>query len=234
MNEAGATTTDARLLDAAVGLFASQGFAATSVRQVCEQAGGNVAAVNYHFRSKNGPYDAAIDHARASSVARNEWVRLDTDRNFWADADPQTHLRRFVAMLLDQSLNADGKPSDLTRILIHEMLDPTESFDRQVEVSIGRVFDALCEVCRLVAAEHGCEDVSPGSIARTAFLVSAQCMYPALVAGVAATLHPAVTFDRPGRAELAEQISSAAITALGARPSRGRGGYLVQLCRWAC
>ncbi len=214
MNPATTEATQYRLLEAAVGLFASQGFAATSVRQVCDHADANVAAVNYHFGSKSGLYDAAIDFARAASVARNVWVELDTGRDFWADADPETRLRRFVAMLLDHSLDPDGKPSDLGRILIHEMLDPTESFDRQVEVSIGRVFNALCDVCGFVAADRGREDLSPESIARIAFLISAQCMYPSLVAGVAATLHPAVSLDQAGREILAEHIVQAALNSL--------------------
>ena len=56
--------TRTRLLHAAVKLFAAQGYEATSVRQVCERADANVAAVGYHFGGKSGLYDAAIDFAR--------------------------------------------------------------------------------------------------------------------------------------------------------------------------
>lgn len=184
MNPAGADATQRRLLESAVGLFASQRFAATSVRQVCERADANVAAVNYHFRSKRGLYDAAIDFARGEAIARNRWVSLDASRDFWAQEAPETRLRYCIAVLLDRSLDVDGKPSDLARIFIHEMLDPTEAFERQMEGSTGRVFDALCDVCRSVATDPGCEDAPRKPIARIAFLVSTQCMYPALVAGL--------------------------------------------------
>ncbi|MEC9048281.1 MAG: TetR/AcrR family transcriptional regulator [Planctomycetota bacterium] len=40
------------ILDAAEALFAEQGFAATSLRQLTQQADVNLAAVNYHFGSK--------------------------------------------------------------------------------------------------------------------------------------------------------------------------------------
>ena len=46
--------TRGRLLDADEELFAERGIAATSLRQVTGHAGANVAAVNYHFGSKDG------------------------------------------------------------------------------------------------------------------------------------------------------------------------------------
>ena len=204
-------TTEQRLFDAAVGLFASQGFAATSVRQICDRADANVAAVNYHFGSKRGLYDAAIDGARAESNARNRWVDLDAGRDFWADEEPAVRLHRFVSMMLDHALDEGGGPSDRSRIMIHEMLDPTESFDRQVDVSIGRVFGALRGICEdLVDAS----EVDGGTVERVAMLISAQCMYPALVAGVAPSLHMGVAFDADGRSALAELITASALTSL--------------------
>ena len=41
-----------RLLNTALWLFAEQGFKATSLRQITQKAGANVASVNYHFGSK--------------------------------------------------------------------------------------------------------------------------------------------------------------------------------------
>ncbi|HEU4963704.1 MAG TPA: TetR family transcriptional regulator [Bacilli bacterium] len=41
-----------RILDAAKRLFAERGYDATSVRQICEEAGANVALVSYHFGGK--------------------------------------------------------------------------------------------------------------------------------------------------------------------------------------
>lgn len=54
--------TRERLLRAAAELFAEQGYAGTSLRQVIERAGvGNGAAVGYHFGSKEGLYAAVLE-----------------------------------------------------------------------------------------------------------------------------------------------------------------------------
>ena len=45
-------STKQRILDVAEALFAEHGFAGTSLRQVTSRADVNIAAVNYHFGSK--------------------------------------------------------------------------------------------------------------------------------------------------------------------------------------
>jgi len=53
-------TTRERLLEAAEAVFAAQGFHA-GVRAITERAGANVAAVHYHFDSKEGLIQAVIE-----------------------------------------------------------------------------------------------------------------------------------------------------------------------------
>ena len=45
--------TKQKILDAAEKLIAEQGYAATSLRQIIADAGVNLAAVHYHFGSKD-------------------------------------------------------------------------------------------------------------------------------------------------------------------------------------
>lgn len=197
-------STKERILTSAVGLFASQGYAATSVRQICEAADANVASVNYHFGSKRGLYDASLDYARAQSNESNSWVGLDTYRDFWSEHPPLERLQYFIAMQIDHALSHEGKASDLSRMLIHELLDPTPAFERQVEVSIGRVFDALVTVCREVASPNA----KLADVRRIAMLVSAQCIYPSLVASTMPQLYPGLRFDKAGRRQLASAIAN--------------------------
>jgi AcrR family transcriptional regulator len=53
MNNGSITSTKDRILDAAERLFAIRGFEATSLRAITAEAGVNLAAVNYHFQSKD-------------------------------------------------------------------------------------------------------------------------------------------------------------------------------------
>ncbi|MFE5323419.1 TetR family transcriptional regulator [Paenibacillus sp. NPDC056579] len=51
-----------RILLAAKKLFALQGFDGTSVRQICEEAGANVALVSYYFGGKEKVFHALFDY----------------------------------------------------------------------------------------------------------------------------------------------------------------------------
>lgn len=206
--------TPERLLAAGIRLFSHQGFAATSVRQICEAAHANVAAVNYHFGSKRDLYDAVLDRARAESNARNTIVQTDTARDFWADAAPEDRLRRFIAMSLEHALDDDGGPSAISRLMFHELLDPTPAFDRQIEVSIARVFEALRGIVRQIAGPAAAES----QITRLALMINAQCQYPALAARSIGGLHPDVTFGAAGREALATTIATAMIAAIRSLP----------------
>lgn len=53
--------TKQRLLAAAADLFGRKGFEATSIREITEQAEANLAAINYHFRSKQALFAAVIN-----------------------------------------------------------------------------------------------------------------------------------------------------------------------------
>src|SRR5271154_4053520 len=52
--------TKSRILDAAEKLFGLNGFDATSLRDIPAEADVNLAAVNYHFQSKESLIDAVI------------------------------------------------------------------------------------------------------------------------------------------------------------------------------
>src|SRR6218665_989929 len=54
--------TRERILKAAAPLFAANGFEATGVRAIAAEAGVNIAAVNYHFGSKDALIAAVGEH----------------------------------------------------------------------------------------------------------------------------------------------------------------------------
>ena len=68
--------TKERILEAAEELFVQRGFAATSLRAVTSAAGVNLAAVHYHFSSKEGLLEAVV-HWRIAPVNQDSLKRLE-------------------------------------------------------------------------------------------------------------------------------------------------------------
>lgn len=66
-----------RLLRAAKKLFAQQGFDRTTIRQISDEAGANVALISYHFGGKEKIFEALFEH-----FVPNELIRANVDRPF--------------------------------------------------------------------------------------------------------------------------------------------------------
>jgi len=69
--------TKTRILDAAEKLFGKNGFDATSLRDITAEADVNLAAVNYHFQSKDSLIDAVIAR-RIEPVNRKRLEMLES------------------------------------------------------------------------------------------------------------------------------------------------------------
>jgi AcrR family transcriptional regulator len=70
------TDTKEKILDTAERLIGEQGYAATSLRQIIAEAGVNLAAVHYHFGSKEDLLDAVVVR-KATPVNEARLARLD-------------------------------------------------------------------------------------------------------------------------------------------------------------
>ena len=74
-----AKNTKTKILDAAEGLFAAHGFTSTSLRTVTAEAGVNLAAVNYHFGSKEQLIEAVFAR-RIGPLERRRLEMLDDEQ----------------------------------------------------------------------------------------------------------------------------------------------------------
>ena len=57
------TKTRERILQIACEVFAKRGFRNTTIRDICQQAHVNIAAINYYFSSKENLYEAVCKYA---------------------------------------------------------------------------------------------------------------------------------------------------------------------------
>ena len=75
------TDTKEKIMDTAERLIGEQGYGATSLRQIIAEAGVNLAAVHYHFGSKEGLLDAVVARkaapVNAARIARLERVEAE-------------------------------------------------------------------------------------------------------------------------------------------------------------
>jgi AcrR family transcriptional regulator len=115
--------TRQRLLDAAERLFASRGFEATSLRHVTAEAGANLAAVHYHFGSKEALIGAVFTRILEPVTAR----QLAALEKIEQGADPPT-VEEVVHAFVDPAvhLHAAGgsQRSTACRLLARCYADP--------------------------------------------------------------------------------------------------------------
>lgn len=135
--------TKERILDAAEQLFADHGFAATSLRMVTGEAGANLAAVNYHFGSKEQLIDAAL--ARRIEPLTEERLKL-LDRIEAEAGGGAIPVEEVVQAFVGPALRLCGGPgTTVVRMLGNATTQPMvrERVIGQFEETIQRFGEAL-------------------------------------------------------------------------------------------
>ena len=125
------TDTKQRILDAAERLFASHGFAATSLRSIISAAGVNLAAVHYHFRSKEALLEAVILR-RAEPVNRERLALLDA-----GPASLEKVIEAFLAPTV--ALARDPERAAFVRLMGRLHAESTEELARIVHKHFAEV-----------------------------------------------------------------------------------------------
>ena len=111
-------TTRLHILETAGQLFAERGFAESTSKEICTRAGTNMAAVNYHFGSRDGLYEAVLIEAHRQLVSVDELVSLAS-----LAGDPRLKLRAFLTHLIE--LGSQPKAPWGFRVVLREALSPS-------------------------------------------------------------------------------------------------------------
>ncbi|MBE9075995.1 TetR family transcriptional regulator [Romeria aff. gracilis LEGE 07310] len=107
MSNAASTDTKTQLLDVAEKMFAERGFASTTLRSVVNEAGANLAAVHYHFGSKEELLRAVV--ARISQpVVKQQLRRLSELEGQSESPSVEAILTAFLAPCLEFIVQDEG------------------------------------------------------------------------------------------------------------------------------
>ena len=145
--------TKQKILDAAERLIAEQGYAATSLRQIIGEAGVNLAAVHYHFGSKEELLDELVMR-KANPV--NE-KRLEMLERAAADAAPgrprlEAILEAFLAPMAEAASRNPQFVKVMGRIMAEGLLP--RIIEKNFRPVTGRFFEAIRQALPEVPEEE--------------------------------------------------------------------------------
>ena len=203
--------TRQRLLEAALEVFARDGFRGATIERICRRAGANIAAAHYHFGDKQKLYAAVFTHAERVAQA-------DTSREAALAGTAAQRLHAVVASFLRRLLDP-GRPAWMAQLLAHELIDPTPALDRLVRRRMRANHEQIGGIIRELAP-----DAPADAVRRATLSVIAQCVFyrnsAAIVSRLYPDLEPSREIDRI--ADHVTQFSLAGIRTLGKQAAGGR------------
>ncbi len=161
-----AQETRQRLLAAAAEVFAERGFWEATHAEICEKAGANTAAVNYHFNSKENLYVEAWRNAFEQSMQAHP-----PDGGVPKDAPAEERLHGQILALMRRM----GDPTNFEVEIVHrEMANPTGLL---VEV-MHRAVEPMRQSLRAIVAELLGDGVCEQSVTFCEMSLMGQCFGP--------------------------------------------------------
>jgi AcrR family transcriptional regulator len=147
-----ADATGARVIRAAGTLFAERGFHGTTMRDIAERAGANVASGHYHFGSKRDLYLAVLRAAFAEvrGLLERGGVQVDESAlDAMTPAELEALLEKRLALMLGSLL---GPPPSLHgTLMMREMLDPSDALPIVVSEFIQPMTADIAAIVRRLA-----------------------------------------------------------------------------------
>ncbi len=134
--------TKKRLIEAAGEVFATRGFRAATIREICKRANASVSAVNYHFRDKEGLYEAVFDYSHRWAVEK-----YPHDLSLEPDPAPEERLKAFIRAFLLRGLG-DGFPTWHAKLLAQETAHPSGIMPKLAETVLRPMDEYLEGVIR--------------------------------------------------------------------------------------
>ena len=134
--------TQIRILDAAEELFMQHGFEGASMRMLTARAGVNLAAINYHFGSKDALIEAVF-HRRLDAMNAERIAELDRLEQAAAGAPltAEAIIRAFIGASLRMIEDARGGGRNFIRLLGRAYTEPS----KPIRALIGQMYAPAME-----------------------------------------------------------------------------------------
>jgi AcrR family transcriptional regulator len=202
-----------RIIDAAGELFAERGFDATTVRDICQAADANVAAVNYYFGDKQRLYVESV-------VRAHRWLMARVTLPSWSAETPgETKLADFIRTFVRR---VRSSPADTwhMRLIMREIAHPSAACAELVQSSIRPQFEILIAILRELLPNETVAE----KLRLIAFSIIGQCLFYHFADPVIRNLLNGEEYANLEIDKLAGHITQFSLKALGQNAVAGSAG----------
>jgi AcrR family transcriptional regulator len=206
-------TTRERIADAAGQIFAERGFDGTTIRDICQLAGANVAAVNYYFGDKKRLYVEAVCQA-------HQWRMEQYPLPPWQQGTPaEARLADFILTFV-RRVRSGPDGTWHSKLMMREMANPTEACAELVQSSIRPQFEILLQILRELMPGESTHD----QLRLTAFSIVGQCLFYHFADPVIRNLLSAEEYAAVDIERLARHITDFSLRSIGQASRAPRTG----------
>jgi AcrR family transcriptional regulator len=141
--------TRRRILDAALEVFASEGYEGASTRLLAERAGVNLPAIQYYFGSKEGLYRAVIDSIIKHTEAHMAPLAARVKAALARSNTPREELLELLCQMLEAfvALVSNGEDIEAKRLFFARAeVEDTPGLEQLHESGMRQVFQPLVEL----------------------------------------------------------------------------------------
>ena len=178
--------THRRILAVAQEVFAEKGYHEATVEDICSRAGSNIAAINYHFGSKEELY--ARVWRKAFDEANEAYP---PEGGLGPDAHAEDRLRGTIHSLVGKLVDR-GRIGHSGKLLLREMMNPTEVIERVKDDALRPMQERMRRLMK--------EMLGPGASDEQIHLCGMSVVHQCLAIGIrlfSGKIPPHVRFDAP-------------------------------------